>query len=72
MVKILATTEQIQKMLSVNETVEFVDASGNRLDMLELSHDLENSWIARENLASDEPRLTTVEFFANLRWLRNQ
>jgi len=57
MVKIIATEEQIQQLLASDDSVEFVDADGNRLGLLARNVDLEDIRIARSRLASDEERL---------------
>lgn len=57
MVKIVATQEQIQQLMASKESVEFVDADGNRLGLLARNVDLEDIRIARSRLASDEERL---------------
>lgn len=57
MVKIIATEEQIQQLMASDDSVEFVDAAGNRLGLLARNVDLEDIRIARIRLASDEERL---------------
>jgi hypothetical protein len=57
MVKIVATEEQIRQLMASNESVEFVDAAGNRLGLLARNVDLEDIRIARSRLASNEERL---------------
>jgi len=57
MVKIIATEEQIQQLIASDDSVEFVDAAGNRLGLLARNVDLEDIRIARSRLASDEERL---------------
>jgi hypothetical protein len=57
MVKIIATEKQIQQLMASDESVEFVDAAGNRLGLLARNVDLEDIRIARSRLASDEERL---------------
>jgi len=57
MVKIIATEEQIQQLMASDDSVEFIDAAGNRLGLLARNVDLEDIRIARSRLASDEERL---------------
>ena len=57
MVKIIATEEQIQQLMESDESVEFVDAAGNRLGVIARNVDLEEIRIARSRLASDDERL---------------
>ena len=57
MVRIVATDEQIRQMNDAHETIEFVDAAGNRLGILAKSSDLEDIRVARIRLASNEDRL---------------
>ena len=69
MVKIVATEDQIRQINKAAETIEFVDAAGNRLGVLAKSADLEDIRIARERLASDEDRLpysAVLEHLASL------
>lgn len=56
MVRIVATEDQIRQMNEADETIEFVDAAGNRLGVFAKSCDLEDIRIARERLASGEER----------------
>ena len=57
MIKIIATEDQIRQMQQSSETVEFVDAEGNRLGLFARSCDLQDIEIARKRLASNEDRL---------------
>jgi hypothetical protein len=69
MVKIVATEEQIRQIAEAKESVEFVDASGNRLGVFARAADLDDIRISRERLASDDERLpysALLDHLANL------
>ena len=66
MVRIVATEDQIRQMNKTDETIEFVDAAGNRLGVFAKSADLEDIRIARQRLASDEDRLPYSAVLAHL------
>ena len=57
MVRIVATEEQVRQLMESQESVELVDAAGNRLGILARNTDLEDIKIARKRLASEEDRL---------------
>ena len=69
MVRIVATEDQIRQMNETRETIEFVDAAGNRLGVFAKSKDLEDIRIAKTRLASDDERLpysVVLEHLASL------
>jgi len=66
MVKIVATEDQIRQMNAADETIEFVDAAGNRLGVIARSSDLEDIRIARQRLASNGERLPNSSVLKHL------
>jgi hypothetical protein len=56
MIQIVATEEQAKKMAEARETVEIVDAKGNRLGYFARPFSEDDVRIARERLASNEER----------------
>ena len=59
MIKIVATEEQAKSMAEARDSVEIVDATGNRLGYFARPFSEDDVQIARERLASNEERRPT-------------
>ena len=69
MVQVVATADQAKLFAEAGGSVEIVDASGKRLGYFARPFTDEDVRIAKERLASDEPRYTTAEVMDHLRQL---
>jgi hypothetical protein len=72
MVQIVATPDQAKLLAEANESVEIVDANGKRLGYFARPFTNEDISIAKERLASDEPRYTTEQVLEHLRKLESE
>lgn len=72
MVQIVATPDQVKVLAETNESVEIVDANGKRLGYIARPFTSEDIRIAKERLASDEPRYTTEQVLEHLRKLESE
>ena len=66
MVRIVATIDQVKKLLEAQESVEIVDGNGKRLGFFARPFTDVDVRIALERLASNEERLTTKSVLVNL------
>ena len=72
MVKIVVNEDQAKAIAEATDTVEIVDADGNRLGYFARPFSDEDIAIARQRAASDEPRHTTQEVIERLNSLENE
>ena len=61
MVKIVVTDDQAKAITEAKEGIEIVDAAGNRLGFFARPFTDQDVAIARQRVASDEPRRTTQQ-----------
>jgi hypothetical protein len=66
MIRIVATAEQIRQLNEADDLIELVDENGKRLGVVAKEVDLEDIRIARERLASDQPRLSYADVLDHL------
>jgi hypothetical protein len=71
MVQIVLTTEQVRLLSGAGESVEIVDAHGNRVGYLARSLDAQDIAIARRRAESNEPRRTTQQVLQRIQSLEN-
>lgn len=69
MVQIIATDQLLRELENAEGNVEFVDANGKRLGTLVRPPSDDDIRIAKERLASNEPRYTTEQVLEHLRKL---
>lgn len=67
MVQIVATEEQAKRIAEARESVEIVDAQGNRLGYFARRFSEDDVRRARERLASDEERRPTSSVIERLK-----
>ena len=72
MVKIVVTEDQARLIAATEESVEIVDAAGNRLGFFARSFTDNDIAIARQRAASNEPRRTTQEVIERLKSLEEK
>ena len=72
MVKIVVTEDQAKAIAAAEESVEIVDAAGNRLGFFARPFTDDDIAIARQRAASDEPRRTTQEVIERLKSLEEE
>ncbi len=66
MIQIVATEEQAKKIAEACDSVEIVDANGNRLGCFTRAFSEDEFRIAKERLASNEERLSTQAMIERL------
>ncbi len=72
MVKIVVTEDQARTIVEAKDSVEIVDAAGNRLGYFARPFSDEEIAIARQRAASDEPRRTTQQVIERLKSLERE
>ena len=72
MIQIVVNADQAKQMSEARDSVEFVDENGKRLGYFARPFTDDDIRIAKERLASDEPRYTTEEVLEHLRKLEQQ
>lgn len=72
MVQVVATADQAKLFAEAKGSIEIVDPYGNRLGYFARPFADEDIRIAKERLASNEPRLTTAEVLENLQKLEDK
>ena len=72
MVKIVVTEDQAKAIAEAKESVEIVDAAGNRLGFFARPFTEHDIAIARERAASNEPRRTTQQVIERLKSLEEE
>jgi hypothetical protein len=71
MVQIVLTAEQARLISGASDSVEIVDASGNRLGYLDRSLAAQEIAIARSRAESNEPRRSTQQVLQRLQSMEN-
>ncbi len=66
MVQIVATPDQVKLFAEASDSVEIIDASGNRIGYFARPFSDDDIRLARVRLASDEPRFTTEQVLEHL------
>jgi hypothetical protein len=72
MVQVVVTADQAKLFAEAQESVEIVDGNGNRLGFFARPFTGDDIRLAKQRLASDEPRLTTAEVLERLKQLEKQ
>ena len=72
MVQIVATEDQAKLLSQASESVEIVDVNGHRLGYFARPFTDDDIKIAKERLASNEPRQTTAQVLQHLRDLETK
>jgi len=67
MVQIVATPEQLKTFAEANGSVEIVDLNGNRVGFFAKPFSSEEVRLAKESIASSEPRYSTEQVLQHLR-----
>ena len=72
MVQIVATPDQVKLFAEARDSVEIIDANGNRIGYFAKPFSDDDIRLARDRLASDEPRYTTEQVLEHLRELESR